>query len=97
MPACLVLTYWAGRQTCIDIKRGTLKRPQLLSPFQTGINNKLCLPSSAFHSSTNLTCVHRIRSTPKNDNTENEVDIYGIMSHLFFHVFFFLRVQTCHI
>lgn len=44
MPACLVLTYWAGRQTCIDIKRSTLKRNQLLSPFQAGINNKLfCL------------------------------------------------------
>lgn len=42
MPACLVLTYWAGRQTCIDIKHGTLKRNQLLSPSQAGINNKLC-------------------------------------------------------
>lgn len=42
MPACLVLTYWAGRQTCIDIKRGTLKRNQLLSPSRAEINNKLC-------------------------------------------------------
>lgn len=42
MPACLVLTYWAGRETYIDIKRGTLKTNQLLSPVQAGINNKLC-------------------------------------------------------
>lgn len=37
MPACLVLTYWAGRQTCIDIIRSTHKRNQMLSLFQAGI------------------------------------------------------------
>lgn len=31
MPARLVLTYWAGRQTCIHVKCSKLKRNQLVS------------------------------------------------------------------
>lgn len=30
MPTCLVLTYWVGRQTCIDIKHDTLKINQVI-------------------------------------------------------------------
>lgn len=41
MPACIVLTYWAGRKTCMH-RHQTQKRNQLLSLSQAGINNKLC-------------------------------------------------------
>lgn len=73
MPACLVLTYSAGRQTCRDIKRGTLKRSTLQSPPQAGINNKLCSlswPHTIFPSPgcTEYSCC--IRSTPSSDNSQ---------------------------